>query len=106
MADETPATSVQLIQALTSIINEYNAPEAQQLRLLLLRRLALSGDVIPSRIPAPLNITEVGGYLNLLDSLGAQDLKLDVVASILGVASPSIVRTLPGEPPLFFGVRP
>mgnify|MGYP001175444892 FL=1 len=28
---------------------------------LLLQRLVTSGDVIPSRIPAPLNITEIGG---------------------------------------------
>jgi hypothetical protein len=105
MADDTSDSSVQLLQALTTVINEYTSPEAQALRMLILRRLALTGDVIPSRIPAPRNITEIGGYLNLLDAIGQPSLKADVVASILGVASPSIAASLPVEPPLFFVTR-
>lgn len=101
MADETDS-SVQILQALANVIDEYTSPEAQALRMLILRRLALTGDVVPSRLPAPKNITEVGGYLNLLDAMGQSSLKTDVVASILGVASPSIAASLPVEPPLFF----
>jgi hypothetical protein len=58
--------------------------EAQQI---ILRRLALSGDLFPSRIPAPANITQVGGYLNLI----ADDavLRAQVLASALGVAGPN-----------------
>lgn len=104
MADETTDPNVAILQALASVINEYTAPEAQSLRLMILRRLAMTGDVIPSRIPPPRNITEVGGYLNLLDTV-APTLKPDVVASILGVAPPSIVQALPVEPPLFFVTR-
>ena len=31
-----------------------------QAQAFLLRRLALEGDVVPSRLPAPLNVSEMG----------------------------------------------
>jgi hypothetical protein len=37
-------------------------------------------------VPAPRNITEIGGYLNLLESLGQSDMELQVLAGILGIA--------------------
>src|SRR5690606_34717294 len=73
---------------------------------LLLQRLVTSGDVIPSRIPAPLNITEIGGYLNLLEGLGADELRSQTLASILGVAGPLPAAGLPTSPILFFAEVP
>ena len=50
--------------------------------------LALQGDVIQSRIPAPRNITEIGGYLNLLQTLGQAEMRTQTLAGALGVAGP------------------
>jgi len=41
---------------------------------------------VPSRIPAPRNITEIGGYINLLETLNQPELRAQTLASILGVA--------------------
>jgi hypothetical protein len=63
----------------------------------------MQGDVVPSRVPAPRNITEIGGYLNLLGTLKQADMRLQVLAGILGIAGPN---PAPGwidpAPPLTF----
>jgi hypothetical protein len=45
--------------------------------------------VVPSRVPPPLNITEIGGYVNLLTNLKQTDMLSQVLAGILGVAGPN-----------------
>jgi hypothetical protein len=45
--------------------------------------------VVPSRVPAPRNITEIGGYINLLGTLNQIDMRSQVLAGILGVAGPN-----------------
>lgn len=91
MADTTqPAASTaedRAIDALTRILEAAISPEATEAQQIILRRLAASGDLFPSRIPAPANITQVGGYLNLI----ADDpvLRAQVLASALGVAGPN-----------------
>jgi hypothetical protein len=50
--------------------------------------MALEGDVVPSRLQAPLNITQIGGYLNLLTTLNETAMRSQVLAGILGVAGP------------------
>ena len=45
--------------------------------------------MVPSRVPPPRNITEIGGYLNLLGTLGQTDMRTQVLAGILGVAGPN-----------------
>jgi hypothetical protein len=85
MADETPTpVEDRAIDALTRILDSAVAPDVLQAQQLILQRLAATGDLFPSRIPPPRNITEVGGYLNLV----ADDLVLSaqVLASALGVA--------------------
>ena len=77
------------LDALAAIIENASSPEAAEAQLILLRRLALQGDVINSRIPAPLNITEIGGYINLLDSKGQPEMQSQMLAGILGVAGPN-----------------
>ena len=46
------------------------------------------GRRLPFAIPPPLNITEIGGYLNLLQELGQEEIRSGAVASALGVAGP------------------
>jgi hypothetical protein len=91
MADDTSAQN-QVIDAMIDALKASTTPDIIQAQQILARRLALSGGVIPSRIPAPKNITEIGGYFNLLESLDQNDLRAQVLASILGVAgsSPSL----------------
>jgi hypothetical protein len=76
------------LQALLNVLNSATSPDVLQAQTILLRRLALEGDVVGSRSPAPANITEIGGYINLLTALGYTDMRLQVLAGILGVAGP------------------
>jgi len=50
--------------------------------------MALEGDVIGSRIPPPRNISEIGGYINLLGTLKEKAIREQAIAGILGVAGP------------------
>lgn len=79
-----------LVLALTDVIKGATSPEIQQAQALLLRRLATQGDVIPSRVPAPRNITEVGGYLNLLEWIHEDRMRTDTIGSALGLATESL----------------
>jgi hypothetical protein len=75
-----------LLSALTEVIRGASTPEIQQAQALLLRRLALEGSVIPSRIPAPASITEVGGYFNLLTDLRETEMRSQMLGAALGLA--------------------
>lgn len=93
------------IDALTRILDAAVSPEIIEAQQLVLRRLATTGDLFPSRIPPPLNITQVGGYLNLV----ADDpvLRAQVIASALGVAGPNPTPGFSATgPPLWFTTRP
>lgn len=105
MAEETASTAEdRAIDALTKILESSISPEMLEAQQVILRRLALSGDLFPSRVPPPLNITQVGGYLNLIER--DQVLRAQVLASALGVAGPN---PMPGWeailPPLYFTAR-
>jgi hypothetical protein len=106
-ADPVENASANAIDALTDALRNATSPEMMQAQLILARRLALEGGVFPSRIPSPRNITEVGGYLNLLETLGQPELRAQVLASALGVAGPNPAPGwLPTAPPLQFVQRP
>lgn len=91
------------VQTLLDILSAAAGLDAMQAQQMLLRRLAVQGDVIPSRIPAPRNISEVGGYLNLLTTLNQTELRAQVLASVLGVAGPNPpVGWFPSAAPLSF----
>lgn len=113
MADETvPTTTAEdndaanaLMQAMASVIRTASAPEIAEAQALLLRRLATEGDVVPARIPAPINITEIGGYINLLRSEGRPNMEEQMLAAALGVAGPTALGTMTGQPPLFWASR-
>lgn len=106
MADEIQSSAEdRAIDALTRILDSAVAPDMLQAQNLILQRLATSGDLFPSRIPPPRNITEVGGYLNLIRN----DLVLNnqVLASALGVAGPNPVPGFGAVlPPLYFRAIP
>jgi hypothetical protein len=100
-ADLVPVVSQDAIDSLmgtlTGLIAAANTPEAQQAQVLLLQRLALQGSVVPSRIPAPANITQVGGYLNLLTDLGQDDMRTQMLGAALGLAGSTPLPGL-GDP--------
>ncbi len=77
-----------LLDALIKAMNSEHTPEMAALRTMFLRRLVFSGDVIPSRIPPPSNITELGGYLNFLRDSNQSEMAIGTVASALGLAVP------------------
>lgn len=74
------------IQALVAKLLEHEvSPEVLEIKKMILRRVATESDIKPSRIPAPMNITQVGGYVNLLMQLNEQDMLRQTLASILGL---------------------
>lgn len=95
MAGESTTTTTgdgaaaRLLDTLDTIVKEATSPEAFEAQTILLRRLALQGDVIGSRVPAPRNVTEIGGYINLLGTLQQPEMRAQVLAGILGVAGPN-----------------
>jgi hypothetical protein len=107
MADPTATTADPafdgLMTALVELIRSGVRPDVLEAQRVLLQRLAAQGDVFPSRIPAPRNITEVGGYLNLLERAGQQDIRSSAVASALGIAGPAPAgEALAGATPVGF----
>jgi hypothetical protein len=94
-----PALDPSIVAALINIIQTGTSPEILAMQQQLLERLLVEGDVAPSRLPAPRNITEVGGYINLLGDLGQGDIQLELISSALGVAPPAgLLATIAGHP--------
>ena len=107
MADTatTPAdpTFDGLMDALVELIRSGVRPDVLEAQRLLLQRLANQGDVFPARIPVPRNITEIGGYLNLLELSGQQNIRSSAIASALGIAGPAPAgEALAGAVPVGF----
>lgn len=48
------------------LLEQETSEDVQRIKLEILKRIASESDIKPSRIPAPLNITEIGGYFNLM----------------------------------------
>jgi len=86
------------------ILQSASSPDAQEAQNIILRRIALQGDVVGSRIPPPLNISEVGCYINLLTTLKQTDMRAQALAGALGVAGPNppLGWISNGLPPLAF----
>lgn len=92
-----------IMDALVELMRAGARPDVLEAQRLLLQRLANQGDVFPSRVPLPRNITEVGGYLNLLEGAGQFDMRLSAVAGALGVAGPAAAAgSLTGAVPVGF----
>jgi len=105
MSDTHDPTTDALTHALLALINTPSNPTMEQARTLLAQRLAATGGIVPSRIPAPRNITEVGGYLNLLEDAGQPELRLSAISAALGIAGPLPSAVFVPTPPLFFASR-
>lgn len=96
-----PTTGDPMADALLNMVKSASSPEVFQAQDMLLRRLALEGNVIPSRVRAPSNISEIGGYYNLLSTLGETAMREQMLAGILGVAGPNPpLGWLANSPPL------
>ena len=67
------------------MLEQETSEKMLKIRQLIMLRMALEGDVNASRIPAPMNITEVGGYYNLLRKQKEQTMMREFVASALGL---------------------
>ena len=83
-----------LMKALAQLLENESTPESQHYKNLILKRIAEETEVKPTRIPAPLNITEIGGYYNLLEQMKVNSIELeekklkmqmDMIASALGL---------------------
>jgi hypothetical protein len=74
-----------LIESLMKLLEQVVSPEDAEIRRLILRRMALESDIKPSRIPAPLNITEIGGYFNLLMKLNQTEMLRQMLSITLGL---------------------
>jgi hypothetical protein len=84
-----PGLTSQIVQSLLTMAQAATSPDALEAQNMLLRRMALEGDVVGSRIPPPRNISEIGGYINLLATLKENTMREQALAGILGVAGPA-----------------
>jgi len=88
MADETKTEDY--TKYLMDILKQESSEEAAKLRHFMMKRIATEGTTSASRIPAPRNITEIGGYINLLVSMQEYEMLCKMIASVLGVPHLSI----------------
>ncbi|MCF2552370.1 hypothetical protein [Bacteroides caecigallinarum] len=79
-----------LFELATKLLEQETSEEMAEIKRMIYRRIATESEIKPSRIPAPMNITEIGGYINLLMKVNQQDMLRQTLASILG---------LPMQPP-------
>src|ERR1700761_6444382 len=56
-----PALTSTIVGSLVNVLSASTSPDAIEAQNILMRRLALEGDVIGSRIPPPRHITQTGG---------------------------------------------
>lgn len=84
-----PGFNSSIASSFMSILQNATSPDALNAQSIILRRIALEGDVIGSRVPPPKNITEIGGYLNYLTTTNQNEMRSQTLAGILGVAGPN-----------------
>jgi len=84
-----PGLTAELVSNLVGVLTNATSPDALEAQNIIMRRIALEGDVIGSRVPPPLNITQIGGYINLLTHYKEKAMREQVLAGSLGVAGPN-----------------
>jgi hypothetical protein len=72
-----------------SILQNATSPDALNAQNIILRRIALEGDIIGGRIAPPDTVTAIGGFLNYLTNVNQLDMRAQMLAGILGVAGPN-----------------
>ena len=105
MSESTNSTET-FQNLIEKLLSNNESEEMQKIRQLLLLRAALDTEVKATRIPTPKNITEVGGYYNLLANLEAkraekadeiQSMLMQIVSSALGLPTsfaPEMTNTI------------
>ena len=88
-ATNDDAVTAQLLASVINTLNAATSPDILEAQSIILRRIALEGDAVGSRMPPPRNISEVGGYLNLLATLREAAIRQQALAGALGVAGPN-----------------
>lgn len=78
---------LELENIIADILAQETTEEVKSLKLRALQRIVEETDVRPTRIPAPQNITELGGYYNLLAKLEKEkiEMRIKLIASALGL---------------------
>ena len=78
---------LELENIIADILAQETTEEVKTLKLRALQRIVEETDVRPTRIPAPQNITELGGYYNLLAKLEKEkiEMRIKLIASALGL---------------------
>ena len=105
MTEDTEPGDAKATAALIAALERLTGPELADAQQLLVRRLAQTGAILPARIPPPKNITEIGGYLNLLEDVPERHHQAVLVA--LGLPDEPGLAGLPGAGPvLWFTSRP
>lgn len=79
------ADSIDYQELAAKLLEQETSEQMMKIRQLIMLRMAMEGSVNTSRIPAPMNITEVGGYYNLLVKQKEQTMLRQVVSSALGL---------------------
>jgi hypothetical protein len=85
--NRTIMSNLDIQQIAAKLLENEASEEVLEIKKQILRRIATESDVKPSRIPAPLNITEIGGYINLMRELNDQEnlMLKQTLRSILGL---------------------
>ena len=82
---EDMGVSEDIVTIAAKLLAQETSPEVQKIKLDILRRIATESDIKPARIPAPMNITEIGGYFNLMMKLKQEEMLRQTLTSILGL---------------------
>ena len=72
-----------MMAIIAKLLEQETSDETRKYKDLILKRIATETDIRPARVPAPLNITEIGGYYNLLRK--NEKLQMQLLASVLGL---------------------
>ena len=72
-----------LTEILNRLLEQETSSETVKLKNLILKRIATESDIRQARVPAPLNITEIGGYYNLLKKDDV--MRRQFLATVLGL---------------------
>ena len=68
---------------LAKLLEQEASDEMAALKRTILRRIAMESDIKQARIPAPMNITEIGGYYNLMQNDDV--MRRQLLATVLGL---------------------
>lgn len=89
----------ELYEIVDKLLEKELSDDMLKVKLQILKRIANESDVKPSRIPAPMNITEVGGYINLLRKLDKEQQQQNAAYTRMLEQTLTSILGLPVQPP-------